>query len=102
MIKINKLKQTCSACPSQWEFYTFDNRPVYVRYRWGYLSVCIGRPDKSITDAITGIEIVGVQLGDSLDGVLHWDYVKVQLNKLTKEKVLKIIHNKTTEEVKYL
>jgi hypothetical protein len=36
MIEINELKQTCWGCPSQWEFYTFDNRPVYVRYRWGF------------------------------------------------------------------
>lgn len=35
MIEINNLKQTCAACPAQWEFTTFEDRPVYVRYRWG-------------------------------------------------------------------
>jgi hypothetical protein len=36
------IKRTCTACPSQWEGRTDDGRDVYVRFRWGGLSVGIG------------------------------------------------------------
>lgn len=81
-MEINKLKCTCSACPSQWEFYTFENRPVYVRYRWGYLSICLGNPNKDIWDAVDGVEIYGQQLGDGFDGVISWDEVERIINQL--------------------
>lgn len=39
MKRIKKLTKTCEACPSQWEGEFEDGSPVYIRYRWGYLSV---------------------------------------------------------------
>jgi len=74
-MKVKELKQTCSACPSQWEFRTFENRPVYVRYRWGYLSIRIGSPDSDILDAVGGKEIFEDQLGEDLDGSIGWNKV---------------------------
>ena len=68
---VNDLVQTCSACPSQWEFRTFENRPVYVRYRWGYLSIRIGYKNADIDDAVSGLEIYGEDLGDEWDGFLE-------------------------------
>lgn len=95
MIEINELEQTCMACPSQWEFYTFDNRPVYVRYRWGFLSVSVGKQHGTFTDAImNGTTIIGKEIGNSLDGFIEWEQVKEELNKLTKEEVLTMISNK--------
>lgn len=68
MIKIKELTQTCYACPSQWEGKTVDDRPIYVRYRWGYLSFMVGKKeDKSILDYK---EIYGEQIGNNIDGVL--------------------------------
>lgn len=115
MIEINELKQTCMACPSQWEFYTFDNRPVYVRYRWGFLSVCIGKENGVIMDAVRstfcfqlphlpkkgecGVEIIGKELGNSLDGFIVWNQAEKELNKLTKKEVLNIIHNETQHDL---
>jgi hypothetical protein len=93
MIEINRLEQTCGGCPSQWEFYTFDNRPVYVRYRWGFLSVSIGKQNGTVWDAVGGVAFIGEELGDSLDGVIEWEQVKEKLDKLTKEEVLTIINN---------
>ena len=49
MITITEIKRTCWACPSQWEGKTKDGRAVYIRFRWGCLSVNVG---KSIDDAI--------------------------------------------------
>ena len=61
-IKVNSIKQTCGACPSQWEGETDDKKYVYVRYRWGVLRVDV--------DSKT---IYGEVHGDSLDGYLAYD-----------------------------
>jgi hypothetical protein len=84
-MKIADLTQTCSACPSQWEFTTDGDRNAYVRYRWGYLSVRISKEPGG--DAVRGIEILGRQIGDEWDGVLDWSVV---------EKLIKPIHIKNT------
>lgn len=39
IIIIEHLTQTCGACPSQWEGELEDGRMLYIRYRWGYLSI---------------------------------------------------------------
>ncbi len=41
-LKIVKLVQTCSACPSQWDAWTDAGDYVYIRYRSGLLSVSQG------------------------------------------------------------
>jgi hypothetical protein len=58
-IEIVRLEQTCTACPSQWEGATAHGQAVYVRYRWGYLSV-----------RIDGNEVYGAQVGDGYDGTM--------------------------------
>jgi hypothetical protein len=56
-MKLSNLAQTCDACPSQWEAETTDGQRVYVRYRWGHLSV-----------ELDGQSIYEADHGDSLDG----------------------------------
>jgi hypothetical protein len=68
MIKIKNLKQTCYACPSQWEAETVDSKPVYIRYRWGYLSFRIGQTGQELVSEYE--EVFGIQFGDGLDGFL--------------------------------
>jgi hypothetical protein len=58
-ITLKDLTQTCSACPSQWDGMTTDGRSVYIRYRFGYLSV-------DISDE----EVYGDYYGDSMDGFM--------------------------------
>lgn len=41
-LKIESLKMTTDFCPTQWEGETEDGRPVYIRYRWGHLTVNVG------------------------------------------------------------
>ena len=68
MIKVTSITQTCSACPAQWEGITEDNRKIYVRYRWGYLSVRIGEiDDMEEWAAVTGAEIFVIDYGDGFD-----------------------------------
>ena len=54
-MRVRELKQNCS----EWEFRTFQNRPVYVRYRHGYLSIRIGEPDGGIWSAVHGRRLYG-------------------------------------------
>ncbi len=65
MIKIKKLTCTCTACPSQWEGRTDDNREIYIRYRYGHLSV-----------RVAGERIFQISHGDDMDGVMDFDTLK--------------------------
>lgn len=64
-------KQTCDACPSQWEGMLEDGRMFYIRYRWGELTVSISpAPTKNVYDAVRGVMVMEEQLGGEWDGVL--------------------------------
>lgn len=67
-VRTDRLIQTCGACPSQWDGITNDGRGVYVRYRWGFLSVRVAKTVDG--DAVAGDQLYGEQLGDGFDGVL--------------------------------
>lgn len=66
------IKQTCSACPSQWEGRLIDGDYIYVRYRWGGLGVGIG---KTRNTAILEDSFYK-SIGDSLDGFLSYEELK--------------------------
>lgn len=73
MIRVLKVKNTGGACPSQWEGITDDDRAVYVRYRWGYLSVCVGKAgDHTEFAGVEGEEVYGEQVGGGFDGVMDY------------------------------
>ena len=65
MTVVKELSQTCAASPAQWEGVDREGNSIYVRYRWGYLSI-----EKN------GEEIFGAQLGHRLDGRLSYDELK--------------------------
>lgn len=70
-LKLVRLTQTCGACPSQWDAMTDDGRQVYIRYRWGYLSVCVGEAgDADEYAGVRGKPFIGEQHGDGMDGVM--------------------------------
>ena len=68
---IVELKQTCKAAPSQWEGRLADDRPLYIRYRWGELTVSVGPPGSALDAAVGGDRLfegdVGEKLGSQLD-----------------------------------
>ena len=70
MIKIKEIRKTCIGCPAQWEGITTENKSVYVRYRWGNLSIDIG-----------GKDFIHKSIGNGLDGCM--DYTELKWN--TKE-----------------
>jgi hypothetical protein len=71
---VKTMTRTCCACPSQWEGRLEDGRMVYVRYRWGYLSVCVSpKPTTDVMDAVGGEEVFGTEHGEGLDGGMDND-----------------------------
>ena len=70
MPKIKQLRQTCRACPSQWEGILDNGLPIYIRYRWGYLSARVGVGNGDEFDAVKGEELAGEQIGDQYDGLM--------------------------------
>jgi hypothetical protein len=56
--------------PSQWEGRTNDDRPAYIRYRHGYLSVQIGSVSGDLNSALDADEWYSAQLhGDDDPGI---------------------------------
>lgn len=69
--------RTCSACPSQWEGRTDDERLIYVRYRWGYLTISISKPNsRDISDAVNGEPVFDLKHGDDLSGYMEYEELK--------------------------
>lgn len=66
---LQSLEKTCTACPAQWEGELSDGTFVYIRYRYGVLSIGFGQtPDEAAGDRRFEWE-----LGDGLDGWMEWD-----------------------------
>lgn len=63
MITVTRIAKTCYCCPSQWEGLTDDNRQIYVRYRWGSLSITLGEAnDMSRFAAVDGKEVMSAEI----------------------------------------
>ena len=62
-MQILTLIQTCSESPSQWEGKLEDGRQIYIRYRWGELTIDLIQDSKE-TNLLTE------QLGSEYDGSL--------------------------------
>lgn len=73
MLRVRRVSQTSPACPAQWEGRTDDDRPVYVRYRFGRLSVRVGPIGGDMDSAVTGDEVLSIDHGNDLDGWMEYD-----------------------------
>lgn len=70
LIPIKHLRRTGWACPAQWHGETADGLPVYVRYRWGTLTVSINH--KAIFTA---------RPGNALDGTMSEAELRLELRR---------------------
>ena len=87
MIAIKNLSGGITQCPSQWQFQTFEDRWVYVRYRHGYLTISIGNSEDPIS-AVGGVLIFEQMLSNNpYDGYIEWEDVLKILKKLTKKQI---------------
>ena len=71
MLKIKKLENLCTSCPSQWEGETISGERVYIRYRWGYLTL-----------DVDGKEAYSIRCGADYDGTMDTDEMKRLLRKV--------------------
>ena len=77
MVKVKKLTNTCGACPSQWEGITEDNRQIYIRYRWGNLTIQLGKiGDMDEFAAVGGEYILDIDYGGGMDGTMDEETLK--------------------------
>jgi hypothetical protein len=68
--RVSKLTQTCKGSPFQWEGLTDDGQFIYVRYRWGCLSIGSGKTmDEAVENANNLFE---KSLGHKRDGSLEY------------------------------
>ena len=89
-IGIKYIRKTCECYPSQWEAKLMDGRMLYIRYRWGVLSIRASlKKTDDIMDAVNGKEIIGEKLGAGFDGYLDdamKKYLKTALERIAIEK----------------
>lgn len=74
-MEINGLHQTCDTCPSRWEFVTGDSRPVRVDYRYGFLSVAVGKSHAGRMSAALITPLFGRRIGEPSDSTIGWQDV---------------------------
>jgi hypothetical protein len=72
MLKITEIRRTCFACPAQWEGKG-ESGYVYIRFRWGTLSV---RAGSTIKDAIAGPTIFEWHDDDEYGGFMEYDRLR--------------------------
>jgi len=78
--RVQSLKKTCTACPSQWEGTLGDGRALYARYRWGELTVGLGENvDEAVENSRSADALVQEYVGDGLDGFMNVEELRVNL-----------------------
>jgi hypothetical protein len=77
MMKITKIMNCGTVCPTQWIGATEDNRAVYIRYRWGRLTVHYGEREKlSEVAAVCGKLFYEKDLNRPAEGYLRYSELK--------------------------
>jgi hypothetical protein len=68
---VTELVKSCEHCPAQWDGRTEDGRVLYVRYRYGRLSVQLGVDTGDEFDGVNGALILQDAAGDQWDGSME-------------------------------
>jgi hypothetical protein len=81
MPKVVSLRNTCIACPSQWEGTLEDGRAIYARYRHGELSVGVGDDiNEAVRNGMSDQALYASDLGNGLDGFMDFRELKARLH----------------------
>ena len=75
MLQIETLTQTCGTCPSQWEGRLADGRPIYIRFRWGELSIRLGESGADFENAWAAPNWFEWEAANGLDGEISLEEV---------------------------
>ncbi len=65
IISIKELVPLCRGCPSDWETTDHLDRYIYIRFRWGRLTVSVGETET------TTERIYSEQVSDHYDGFME-------------------------------
>jgi hypothetical protein len=84
IVEVYELRRTCIACPSQWEGRIYEHGSIYIRYRWGNLTVRISPSDALAVRADTCLyeDDIGQRTGDRLGGYMDTDELYEALAKV--------------------
>jgi len=64
MLRVERLRRTCSAMPAQWEGLTENGRSIYVRYRHSVLRIGVGNDlGRAIDNAFSDDAVFILRLG---------------------------------------
>ena len=66
-MKVKELKLTLDCCPTQYEGFTTDGNWIYVRYRWGVMTIDIWEKENFKGKLIKRFS---KEIGPTLDGEL--------------------------------
>jgi hypothetical protein len=78
--KVESLRKTCTACPSQWEGALEDGRAVYARFRHGHLGVGVGDDiEEAVDNSKSDRALYRDEIGDGLGGFMDFEELKVLL-----------------------
>jgi hypothetical protein len=77
-VEVYDLRRTCVACPSQWEGRIGDHGSIYIRYRWGNLTVRTSETDGNAAAASSCFleDDIGRRSGDRLGGYMETDEMR--------------------------
>lgn len=74
-IEVAEIKQVTSVQPSQWVGRLVDGRPLYIRYKWGELSISLGTAGTSIDSAVGGEPWFRDEVGEKMGAMLTLEEV---------------------------
>ena len=75
MIKIKELLSYGGACPYQLEAITYDDKWLYIRYRYGVLSYVVANSEKEWMDNDCIDYDYSEAIGDGMDGYANHDLI---------------------------
>lgn len=69
--KVKTLTKTCNGYPAQWEGRTFDDKYIYIRYRFGCLRLSVSdTEDGAVLGGSSNCDTVSISYGDEYSGRL--------------------------------
>ena len=81
-MKLLELERTSEESPTQYEGRLTDGRQVYIRYRWGTITIRVSDyKSKDNHDAVVGRVVFKRFIGDAYDGHIEHDPVMFWLAK---------------------
>ncbi len=73
-LKVKTFNKTCSYCPSQWDAESYDDVHIYIRYRWGCLTVSAAYNHESAVNSDN--DIFFAKLGSEYHGEMPTEEMK--------------------------